>query len=129
MTPKFLRQIELYCGLAAGFLGIVLPGYAILTDSYALAQEVGGPVTILVQVVITVIIAVTAFFDASYPRLLDTGVAFGLAILWTAVASLWGFLVFADLTINIYTLPAAVLGLIAALAGTWAQLIIAQAEG
>ncbi|HUX86558.1 MAG TPA: hypothetical protein VMW65_06120 [Chloroflexota bacterium] len=129
MTPGMLRQIELYCGLAAGLLGIILPGYAILFSSYLLATEVGGPITVLVQIVITVIVALAAYFDAQYPSLLDTGVGFGLAVLWTAVASLWGFLLFADLTINLYTLPAAVLGLISVLAGSWAQYKATQATG
>ncbi|HVB96515.1 MAG TPA: hypothetical protein VNG11_02165 [Chloroflexota bacterium] len=129
MAPRDLRQIELYCGVAAGVLGILLPGYAILFASYQLVEEVGGPITILVQIVITLIIGVTAYFDARFPRLLDTGVGFGLAVLWTAVAALWGFLLFADLTINVYTLPAAVLGLISVLAGSWAQYQVTQAEG
>lgn len=121
-----LRQIEVLSGAAAGILGILLPTYGVLFGGHPISSEPTGVFAILLIYAMVITIGVISWLDARYP--IDAGTGLGLALLWTATATLWGMVLTIHLGIDLYILPAAILALIACIAGTLVQLRITPAR-
>lgn len=120
MNPRLLRTIELLSGLGAGLLGLVIPGYALLVGVYPYVSESGDPSALLVHFAAVLLVAGAAYLDSRVH--LGTGIGLSLTLLWVGAATLWVFVLLPGLSVNVQILPAAVLALVASLAGSWARL-------
>lgn len=125
VRSRTLRLVELVSGVAATVLGVVLPAYALFFTPYPPGREPGAAASFLVFFAMVLTVGVSAWFDSRYYRT-DAGIGLGLALLWSAAGMLWAAAVFVQLAIDPYILPSAVLALVSALAGSWAQLRLAQ---
>jgi hypothetical protein len=121
------RQVELLCGLAAGVVGVVGWAYALFGPTYT--NDVGGhasvaqislnPTSITFFVVMLLCIAgVTAGAYLHW----RTGSPGGLALLWTAAVLLTVGTALGAASVGVFLLPAALLALIASIAGSIATL-------
>lgn len=116
MDSKSLREIELWCGLAAAVLGILIPLYGVIFVT-APQSEIGSIVLVILSLDLAV--AVGAMIDSQARSV--RAASGGLALLWAATVPLIGmtFLPFGNL--GLYILPAAILALVSALAGSYAS--------
>ena len=117
MDNRTLREIELWSGLAAGVLGILLPAYGVLFASPPHA-ELGS--IILVIVGLATAVAVGAMFDSLSSS--TQALSSGLALLWAAAFPLLAMTLLPFGNIGLYVLPAAILAVVSALAGSYADL-------
>lgn len=117
MDTKTLREIELWCGLAAAVLGILIPLYGVVFVTPP-NSEIGSIVLVILSLDLAV--AVGAIIDSQARSVrAESG---GLALLWAATMPLIGltFLPFGNF--GLYILPAAILALVSALAGSYASI-------
>jgi len=117
MDSNSLREIELWCGLAAAVLGILIPLYGVIF-SLPPNGEIGS--ILLVILGLDLAVAVGAMIDSQARSI--RAASGGLALLWAATMPLIGltFLPFGNF--GLYILPAAILALVSALAGSYASL-------
>ena len=120
MQPMALRRIEMLSGVATLVLGVVLPGFALLFTPYLPGQHLGVGPAFFLAAIPAIIAGVAAWFDSRYYRL-DVGVGAGLALLWCGTALLWAAAFFVPRAFDPYVLPQAILALVSALSGSWAQ--------
>ncbi len=123
--PRTLRQIELVSGILTAVFGLILPAYGLLFAPQAFLPATADLSILLVWVAGVAVTSGIAILDSKVS--IETGIGFGLGLLWAAAGTLWAFVVTGLLTINLFVLPAALFGLIAALAGSLAQLQMGQA--
>lgn len=122
MEETTLRAIELWCGLIAAVLGILVPAYGLLFVTPP-GGELGSIIIIVVS--LSFAVAVGAIIDG-HSRSVQA-ISAGLALLWSATVPLIAltFLPFGSL--GIYILPAAILALASALTGSSADLVTRRA--
>ncbi len=120
-----LRHIELASGILAGLFGLILPAYGLIFAPGEFLPATADASVLLVWFAGISVTASAAILDSLFS--IDTGIGFGLALLWAATGTLWAFVLTGLLTVNLFVLPAALCGLIAALAGSLAQLQVSQA--
>ncbi len=125
LEPRLLRQIEYVSGILTAVFGLILPAYGLLFAPRDFLPATADLSVLLVWVAGVVVTAGMAILDSKFS--IDTGIGFGLGLLWAASGTLWAFVVTGLLTINLFVLPAAIFGLIAALAGSLAQVQISRA--
>lgn len=117
MDPDRLRQIERWCGLAAGLFGVILPTYAFLFGGGRGTPENAS--IILVLAALAVVVAVAALID-SYAH--DLGATIGsLALLYAATAVWIALLLVPFGNLGLYSAPAAIFAVAAAASATLAH--------
>ncbi|HEX5415187.1 MAG TPA: hypothetical protein VFZ25_05940 [Chloroflexota bacterium] len=115
MDRKTLREIELWCALAAAVLGILVPFYGVIIATPA-AGDVGGFLLVIIGLALAV--AAGAMIDTqSQDSRITSG---GLALLWSGTAPMLAMTILPFGNLGLYVLPAAILALVAALAGSFA---------
>lgn len=115
MDRKTLREIELWCALAAAVLGILVPFYGVIIAMPA-AGDVGG--ILLVIVGLALAIAAGGMIDSQIES--SRAASGGLALLWSGTAPLLAMSLLPFGNLGLYVLPAGILGLVACLAGSFA---------
>ncbi len=126
MTPRTLRLIELICGLGATLLGLAIPTYTLIVGTYPFRPESGDPTAMIVQYGAVALVGISAVLDSVVH--LGTGIGLALALLWVATGTVWCFVLTPSLTVNWAILPAATLGLVAAVCGSWSRLETSAVE-
>jgi len=124
MDTRSLREIELWCGLAAAVLGIIFPVYGVLFATPP-HSEIGS--ILLVILGLNLSVAVGAMIDSQANSL--RAESSGLALLWAGTVPLIAMIFIPFGNLGIYILPAAILALVSALAGSYASLLTRRAEG
>lgn len=124
MRPATLKEIEFWCGLSSGVVGLLLAAYALLVEPAVFLSLVGGWATLILYLVGLAAVAIATYLDSHVGGALGDYV--GVGLLWPGVAAIWAFVVTGYLTINWYVVPAAVLALLAAGAGTVAHLEVSR---
>jgi|GEM_PF-4965615 len=117
MDPKTLREIELWSGLAAAVMGIVGPLYGLLFV-LNISSEIGSILLVLLGLDLGV--AVGAMIDSQTRS--TQAASTGLALLWAATVPLVAMVFLYAYGFGLFILPAALLALLSALAGSWAEL-------
>ena len=116
MDSNSLREIELWCGLAAAVLGILIPLYGVIFVTPP-NGEIGSIVLVILGLDLAV--AVGAMIDSQARSI--RAASGGLALLWAATVPLIGLIFLPFGNLGLYMLPAAILALISALAGSYAS--------
>lgn len=117
MNPHTLHQIEMWCGLAAGILGVLLPAYAFLFGGSRNTPE-GASIT-LVLATLAIVVAGAALIDSHAHAL---GATIGSLALLYAATAVWVALLFVPFgSLGLYSAPAAIFAVVAAGFGTLAN--------
>lgn len=117
MNRETLREIEIWCGLGAAVLGILLPFYGVV-----FATPPNGEIGSLLLVILGLALAVAAgaIIDSQARDIRAT--SGGLALLWSGAVPLMSMTILPFGNLGLYVLPAAILAFVSALAGSIATL-------
>lgn len=121
MNGKTLRTIELWTGLAAGVLAIVVPTYGVAT-SISVQNDLGAVIPVFFGLGLSVATGAALDSQATGGQALIAGLGFLLsgALPLVIVAGALALVSFGSL--DVYVLPAALVALVSAVAGTYADL-------
>ena len=122
MEPRTLREIELWSGLAAAVMGIVVPLFGLIMGSHQVA-EVGS--ILLVIIGLDLGVAAGAMIDSQSGSV--QALSTGLALLWSSTMPLVALVFLTYESLGAYIVPAALLALVSAIAGSWADLATRRA--
>src|SRR6185312_10875596 len=121
MQGKTIRTIELWCGLVAGVLGIVVPIYGLATNS-SLSSELGSAILVIFGLALSAATGAALDSQSTNAQAAASGIGFLLSGALPLVLVAVVLTAFSPGNLGIYVLPAALLALTSAVAGTYSDL-------
>jgi hypothetical protein len=126
VRPTVLWRIEVVAAIVGGLLGTVLGGYGLLSMSDFFRAGGGYESALLITVAASALLAGAGYLDCRYHG--EIGASIWLTLVWVGALFLTYTTVVSFGNINWYLLPGALVGLVAAVAGSLAQIVATRSH-